>query len=273
MRPVNLIPTDQRRGQHAPARTGPMVPYLVVGLMLAALAGVTAVVLVGNQISEREAEAAELKREESALRVRAEQLAAYTKFQTVRVQRAATVASLADSRFDWERVLRELALVLPEDVWLIKATGTASPAVAPTDGASVSTRGAVVGPALELKGCAPGQESVAGFVAALEDIDGVTRVGVATSKRPDLAEANTENSETGSADDCRTRDFLALFEIVVAFDAVPVAAAPAPIPSGVSPISDESAELGEVRAQEEAGRRSAQSQTDKARNAVQTLTP
>ena len=28
-------------------------------------------------------------------------------------QRVATVTSLADSRFDWERVMRELALILP----------------------------------------------------------------------------------------------------------------------------------------------------------------
>jgi Tfp pilus assembly protein PilN len=278
MRPINLIPTDQRRGQHAPARTGPLVPYLVVGLMVAALAGVSAVVLVGNQIADREAEVAELKREESALRVRAERLASYVQFRTVREQRAATVAGLADSRFDWERVLRELALVLPEDVWLVKATGTASPAVNPSDGASVGTRGDVAGPALELKGCAPGQESVAGFVAALEDIDGVTRVGVATSKRPDLAANNSEGAAGGGTgsegDDCRTRDFLALFEIVVAFDAVPVpGAVPATAPSGTAPVSQDSTGVGEVRAQETAARQSTESQTDKARNAVQTLIP
>ena len=47
-------------------------------------------------------------------------------------------------------------------------------------------RAAIAGPALELSGCAKGQEAVAGFVTALKDIDGVTRVGVAvlgTSRR------------------------------------------------------------------------------------------
>jgi Tfp pilus assembly protein PilN len=279
MRAINLIPSDQRRGQHAPARTGPIVPHLIVGLMVAALAGVSAVVLVNNQIADREAEVAELQREEAALKTRAERLAAYTDFRTVREQRAATVAGLADSRFDWERVLRELALVLPEDVWLVKATGTASPAVTPIDGANVSTRTSVAGPALELKGCAPGQESVAAFVAALEDIDGVTRVGVATSKRPDLS-ASAEGGAGGAGtvgsegDDCRTRDFVALFEIVVAFDAVSVpGAVPATAPSGTTPISQDSTGVGEVRAEESAARQSAESQTAKARNAVQTLVP
>jgi Tfp pilus assembly protein PilN len=281
MRAINLIPKDQRRGQHAPTRTGPIVPYLVVGLMVAALAGVSAVVLVGNQIADREAEVVELKREESALRVQAERLASYVEFRTVREQRAVTVAGLADSRFDWERVLRELALVLPEDVWLVKATGTASPGVTPTDGANVGTRGSVMGPALELKGCAPGQDAVAGFVAALEDIDGVTRVGVATSKLPDLAALNSEDSGGGGGgatgqegDDCRTRDFLALFEIVVAFDAVPVpGTVPATAPDGTTPVSQASPELGEVQAEQQAAKQSAATQTDKARNAVQTLMP
>lgn len=278
MRPINLIPSEQRRGQHAPARTGSLTPYLVVGLMLAALAGVTALVLAGNQVTDREAEVAELKREEAALRARAERFAAYTQFLTVREQRTATVASLADSRFDWERVLRELALVLPDDVWLVKATATASPAAAPIDGADISTRDSVAGPALEIQGCAPGQESVAAFVAALEDIDGVTRVGVATSKRPDLATTNSAGGGGEAGEDCRTRDFIALFEIVVAFDAAPVAGAapvpaPAPAPSGATPVAQESADLAEVRTQETAANRSTASQTDKARNAVQTLTP
>ena len=41
------------------------------------------------------------------------QLAPTPSSTTVREQRVATVTSLADSRFDWERVMRELALVLP----------------------------------------------------------------------------------------------------------------------------------------------------------------
>ena len=274
MRAINLIPSEQRRGQHAPGRTGPLVPYLVVGLMVAALAGVSAMVLVGNQIADREAEVAELRREESALRVRAERLAGYTQFRTVREERAATVAGLADSRFDWERVLRELALVLPSDVWLVKATATVSPAVSPDSGADVSTRDSVPGPALEIEGCAPGQEAVAGFVAALEDIDGATRVGVATSKLADLSTENSGGEAAGGDDDCRTRDFVALFEIVVAFDAVPVpGAAPAMAPTGTTPVSQGAAELGEVRGQEATARQSTESQTEKARNAVNTLIP
>ena len=81
-------------------------------------------------------------------------------------------------------------------------------------------RGAVPGPALELSGCASGQEAVAEFVTALEDIDGVTRVGLDSSE---LASKKGEaGSGGGGGGDCRTRDFIAQFDLVVAFDAAPV---------------------------------------------------
>ena len=55
-------------------------------------------------------------------------------------QRAATIASLADSRFDWQRVMHELALILPGDVWLTNLSGTAGPGVSIDGGSSSSLR-------------------------------------------------------------------------------------------------------------------------------------
>jgi Tfp pilus assembly protein PilN len=231
MRPVNLLPLEQRRGEHAPLRTGPLA-YIVIGALVAVLVGVTALVLTGNQISDRKAEVANLEREDAVARARAERLAAYTQFRSLREQRVSTVTSLADSRFDWQRVMRELSLILPKDVWLVGLSATASPEVN-IEGSSGSSEGgadlrsAVSGPALELSGCAAGQDAVAGFVTALKDIDGVTRVGVESSKLADqssgagVSRGGEANSSSPGAD-CRTRKFIAKFSIVVAFDAAPV---------------------------------------------------
>jgi Tfp pilus assembly protein PilN len=238
MRPVNLLPLEERRGLNAPNRTGRFAPYLIVGLLFAALVGVTALVLTNNEISDRKAEIAELKDEASKLQVRADRLAAYSQFRDVREQRAATVANLADSRFDWERVLRELALIIPGDVWLVNVTGSAASGIDAADGAAIATRDAVAGPALEIVGCAPGQEAVARFVAALYDIGGVTRVGVATSMLPDPGTQSTAVVSDTDSDDCRTRDFIARFEIVVAFDAASAATvAPSAPPIGTAPVA------------------------------------
>jgi Tfp pilus assembly protein PilN len=227
VRPVNLIPAEERRGEQAPLRSGPLA-YVLVAALVALLVGVVALVLTDNQIAEREAEVARLEVKDAKAQAKAESLAAYVEFRTLSEQRVTTVASLADSRFDWERVMRELALVLPSDAWLVALTATASPGVSVEGGAGGDSglRGAAAGPALQLVGCAKGQEAVAGFVTALKDIDGVTRVGVESSELPEKSDKG--GSEGGgsdsSSDECRTREFIAKFEIVVAFDAAPVPA-------------------------------------------------
>jgi Tfp pilus assembly protein PilN len=241
VRPINLIPPEQRRGQSAPLRSGPLA-YILIGALVAVLAGVTAVVLVGNQVAEREAEVATLEREDAAEAEEAERLAAYVQFRDLREQRTATVSSLADSRFDWERVMRELSLVLPNDTWLVELVATATPGSGV--GGSSGVRSSIPGPALELTGCTVGQKEVAGFVAALKDIDGVTRVAVETSELPDQAEESGGGSteESGEqSDECRTREFIVKFEIVVAFDAAPVA----PSASEAQPVAAPTEEEGE----------------------------
>jgi Tfp pilus assembly protein PilN len=255
MRPVNLIPPEDRRGGSAPLRTGPL-PYVVLGALVLALLAVVAVVLANNQIAEREGEVAKLEREDATAAAKAERLAAYTEFRTMSEQRVATVSDLADSRFDWERVMRELSLVLPSDVWLVGLTGTAAPGVAVDGGSTGETSGmraAVPGPALELSGCAKGQEAVAGFITALEDIDGVTRVGVQSSDLPEKGSSDAGSGEgsDSSGDECRTHKFIAKFAIVVAFDAAPVSESA----SGEAPTvaTTEPTEASESEGSEEEG--------------------
>jgi Tfp pilus assembly protein PilN len=223
VRPVDLIPAEERHGQSAPLRTGP-IAYIVLGALVLVLVGVTALVLTGNQVADRESELAQVKREDAAAQARAESLAPYTQFAALHEQRVATIASLADSRFDWERVMRELALILPHDVWLVSLDANASAATESGGGAS----GSVSGPSLALAGCAAGQDAVAGFVTALKDIDGVTRVGVESSELADQGEGagsvggGESGGSGGGSTDCRTRSFIAQFKITVAFDAAPV---------------------------------------------------
>lgn len=218
MRPVNLIPKEERAGGRRPMRGGP-VAYIVVGAMVAALLGVTALVVTGNQISDSKAEIASMEGEVAAAEAKAQSLSAYTQFHSVREQRLATITSLADSRFDWERVMRELSLILPGDVWLTNLSASASPTAETAGGASGSLRASVSGPALSLSGCASSQDSVAGFVQALKDIDGVTRVGVESSA---VGEGSGASTDSAGGEGCAGRGSMTQFQMVVAFDAAPV---------------------------------------------------
>jgi hypothetical protein len=118
--------------------------------------------------------------------------------------------------------MHEFSLVLPSNVWLTSLSASATPeaSVGSSAGGASSLRGAIPGPALEMSGCAAGQEAVAEFVTALKNIDGVTRVGLSSSE---LASEKQE-AGAGGGGDCRTRSFIAQFSLVVAFDAAPVVA-------------------------------------------------
>jgi Tfp pilus assembly protein PilN len=242
MRPVNLIPQDERRTRTSGSARAGLLSYFVLGALGAVLLGVTVLVLTSNQISERKAEIAQLEQERDATQARAESLRAFADFSSMEEERTATVKALAQSRFDWERVLRELSLVLPENVWLTELEGSVAPDVELEDSVDIETRSSVDGPALELIGCTVSQEAVGAFAATLGEIDGVTRVSVANSERP---EQSTGGEGSGSGEtDCRTRDFITRFEIVAAFDAVPEPigadpAAPAPAPTTAAPPAGE----------------------------------
>lgn len=216
MRPVNLIPADERGGARKSLRGGPFA-YLVVGALVAALVGISALVITNNQISSQTAEIAELKEETAAAETQATRLAAYTQFHTVSAQRSLTIANLASSRFDWEKVMRQLALVFPDDVSLTNLTGSVRPDVSVGGGESVGMRGSIAGPALAMVGCAAGQEAVASFITALKDIDGVTRVGLQASQLPTSESGGSESASGGCAEELPVS-----FQIVVAFDAAPV---------------------------------------------------
>jgi Tfp pilus assembly protein PilN len=222
MRPVNLIPPEDRAGGRKPMRGGPLA-YIALGALLAAFAGVTLLVIANNQISDRTAEVTELKQQTAVAEAQANRLAPYTQFHAVRNERALTVANLADSRFDWEQVMRQLALVLPSDIRLTNLTGTARPDVSVSNGESVSLRQSIPGPALSMVGCGAGQESVARFITVLKDIDGVTRVGIQSSHLPDSSGGGESSVSASGA--CQEGALTTQFQIVVAFDAAPIPAA------------------------------------------------
>ena len=280
MRPVNLIPADERRGDEAPLRTGHLVYVLTAGLALLLL-GIVVVTLTGKQISDREDQKASLQQELDQASARASSLAAFTTFRAVQESRLATVTSLAQSRFDWSRVLHELSLVLPSDVSLSSITGSVSPDIQMSGGGSSGSssgssgsdlRGNIQGPALEISGCAPGQDAVAGFVAALEDIDGVTRVGLESSN---IDSASGSGAAASSSTDCQAGPRTASFQIVVAFDAVPTPStattAPSVPPSAAPSTGTDQSQVADGQREQDVAKASARAQISKAQNAKQTI--
>lgn len=299
MRPVNLIPPEERRGERAPMRTGPLA-YVVVAVLAIGLVAVTLTVVASNQVSDRKAEKASLESQVAEAQAEAQQVRSFADFASVQQTRETTVSTLAQSRFDWERVLRELAIVIPDDVWItnLNATVSADAAAAQGSGSGASTSSSasavsdtISGPSLEIQGCAGGHEAVARFLAVVHDIDGVTRATVMSSERPDQtsagAAATSGSASSGDSQECSSRKFVSRFDMAVAFDAVqlgatsdsstvPPAESTTPTGTSTTPTDTSGSDQGQVadaNQQLQQQKDSAAQKTQKGRDAVNTFIP
>lgn len=271
MRAVNLIPPEQRRGDRAPMRSGPL-SYVVIGVLALALAGVYMLVSTGNSISDRKAEVASLEQDLEATQARAQALQSFTGFASLEQARSQTIASLAHSRFDWERVMRELALVIPEDVSLTALSGS----VLPSESEGGGSEG-IQAPTLDMSGCGDSHESVARFVASLRDIDGVTRVGLSNSSEgSDDPDAAAPAPASGSGSDAECPDPKATsFSIVVAFDGVEINPEGGIVPQAQEalPQPEDGSGVGEAQVEQQQVKDSAKSADQKSNEAVDRYIP
>jgi Tfp pilus assembly protein PilN len=171
VKPVNLVPQDQRR-RVASEGDGKSAP-IALGVLALLLALVVGYVLTSNTVTERKSDAAAASAEADQLEAAAGQQASYTDFAQIAVTRTQSVAEVAAKRFDWERFMRELGRVMPDGSWLQSAD--ASVTGDPTSGAATTlpadpSATATVAPAANLVGCTPDQEDVARMMVRLRQL-------------------------------------------------------------------------------------------------------
>jgi Tfp pilus assembly protein PilN len=223
VRPVNLIPKEQRRA--APGAGGSreqLITYAFLAVLGVALLVVLATVLTTNQINERKDKVMKLEKQAAESEKAAQALRPYGNFARLQQARVDTVRSLAESRFNWERVLRGLARTIPSDVWLVGFKGTVAANVElesdASGGGTSALRNKTTSPAIELTGCTYSHTAVARMMVRMRNIDGVTEVALGKSERPESESTQTQASPEGgasSSDDCRTRPSITKFEILV----------------------------------------------------------
>jgi Tfp pilus assembly protein PilN len=194
MRPVNLLPAKNRPHESDGSKAGSA--YVVIGVLAIFLVAVVAYVLESNKISQAKTDTAVAEQRTAEARAKAQANGPYANFAQVKQQRVDSVKTLADGRFDWERTLRELSLVLPDGVWIQSFTANATGA---TDGSSTSTGvAASVNPTMMVHGCAIKQPDVAETLLRLKQMEGVNDVTLTDSTRG----TETKPSAEGSAQGC-----------------------------------------------------------------------
>jgi Tfp pilus assembly protein PilN len=185
MRPVNLVPQDQRRRTPGES-SGGGAHALLAGLALLLVMTVL-YVITANSVTERESQAEQARIEAERLEAEATDKGSFTDFAAIAQTRAASVAGVASTRFDWERLMRELARVMPEGSWLTSASASATGApegeAAPAETAATGP----AGPSANLVGCTPNHSDVARMMVRLRQLHRVADVQLAHSTREDDA--------------------------------------------------------------------------------------
>lgn len=209
MRAVNLLPAS-RRTQEGGSRPG--ISYAVLGVLGALLVAVVMYVLTANGLTAKQDELAKVQSETQAAQQRAAALGSFGNFASIKQTREASVTQLAQARLDWERLVRELSRVLPEDVYVSSIDASAGGA---TD-AGASAPG-TSGPSLNLTGCAPSNPDVATLLVRLRKLHRANDVTLNSSAR-----GGDESAGCGEAYG---------FAVIVSFDPAPQAPAPERVPA------------------------------------------
>jgi len=217
MRPVNLLPEGQRpRSSGDSSGNGPKI---AVGVLAVLLLMVVGYVFTVNQVSSRETEIAETRAAADEAQARAAALAPYAQLAAIKQTRTASVAELAGGRFDWERLMREIAMVLPNGTWLHTVTaGIGSDEVSSTGAPPEPGAAADATPTVKLEGCSPSQPAVATMLVRLRKLNGVTDVQLSESRR-EAGDGGSGGavSDPTSGTSCGSGHFS--FNVEVAFEA------------------------------------------------------
>jgi Tfp pilus assembly protein PilN len=223
MKAVNLLPEKHRPRQ--PSGGQGKGGYVVLGVLGALLVGVLVYVMTLNSINDSKSQIKKATAEAARLNEEANSLGPYGDFANIKAERVKSVMELAQGRFDYERLVRELAHVLPPDVWLTSASTSsdgsstpsgsgATPPATPPAGATGAPGAAApspTGPTLTLQGCARDQTQVAVTIVRLRELQSATDVSLDHSTRgqngPGATAAAAPSSSSGSSTgdtDCGT---------------------------------------------------------------------
>ena len=187
MRAFNLMPRDEAREKKSGRAGLAQIAVALLGvLVFAGLAG--GYLFTGAGVTSKQSELDDLRAQLAELEVPAEQpdqgadAAAVAEGQA----RTTALATALASRIAWDRVLREVSLVVPDGVWLTQLTATTPNAAAGGAAAVAPAIAAGASPnTLAAAGEAVNQENVAVFLARLESIPELTSVQLLSSTRVD----------------------------------------------------------------------------------------
>jgi Tfp pilus assembly protein PilN len=174
MRSVNLLPRDDNRQRPQPGAVlltavlgGVLVTALIAGLFM----------MTSSSVSDRQSELDGLRAELAAIPPAPEAPADSSGLETEKSARVALLGKALGARIAWDRILREISLVLPEDIWLESLTANApDPNFTPTPGKTEAPPGGFT-----ITGYSYSHDGVARLLARLSVLPQLNRPALGSS--------------------------------------------------------------------------------------------
>jgi Tfp pilus assembly protein PilN len=132
MRAVNLLPKDDGRQRGASVRENPLVIGGVVGFVLVTAILAAMFLTASTSVSDNQNRHDAVEAELAATPVPSPTVPGTSQLEQEKNARIAALSAALSGRLAWDRVLREVSLVLPDDVWLTSLSATAPVAASPT---------------------------------------------------------------------------------------------------------------------------------------------
>jgi Tfp pilus assembly protein PilN len=187
MRAFDLLPKEHRR-QAAERRPG----LVQIGVALVAVVVLAALgaffLMTSSSLNEKRSQREDLSAQLAALKVQAEKPSSRSApaLEEERASRTNVVATALSSRVAWDRLLRDVALVLPDNVYLTALTARSPAPLAAPAGAGATTEAPVH---FSISGKTAEQDNVALTLARLSILPELTGVRLVSSQR------QTENDD------------------------------------------------------------------------------
>jgi Tfp pilus assembly protein PilN len=183
MRAVNLLPRELEQDKAGPSRQVVLSCGAAV-LSMAVLAG--GYMQGSSALGKRNAALAEAQARLAAVPQPMQQPASVTGLPQQRQSRVAALSSALTTRVAWDRVLREVSLVVPEDVWLSSLQ------------AAAPTAAGITGQGIHISGFTYSQPAVARLLARLTVIPDLQRVSLTSSTLTDIGSRPVVQFEIGA---------------------------------------------------------------------------
>lgn len=193
MRAVNLLPRDEPKKSFEASRG--VVFGAVGGLALATAMLVSMTVSAGGAAKTKQSELDGIRAQIAAIPVApVEDKADDSALVAEKGARIGALSAALSSRVAWDRVLRNVSLVLPEDVWLTNLGATSG------GGPAASAAGGSTTPTMTMTGSTYSQNGVARFLSRLSVI-------------PELANVRLQSSQTAIGAERKLVQFTILADV------------------------------------------------------------